>query len=61
MQDIDIQGGLLRKITVGSFDNNVYFLLDPTSKESIIIDAAAEAEPFFKPTATWTTSWPWTR
>jgi len=44
MQNIDIQGGLLRKITVGSFDNNVYFLLDPTSKESIIIDAAAEAD-----------------
>ena len=44
MKDIDIQGVLLRKVTVGSFDNNVYFLIDPVTKESVIIDAAAEAE-----------------
>lgn len=44
MEDVDIQGSLLRKITVGAFGNNVYFLLDPAGEESIIIDAAAEAE-----------------
>lgn len=44
MKDIDIQGSLLRKITVGSFDNNVYLLLDPVTGESVIIDAAAEAD-----------------
>lgn len=44
MEDINIQGTLLRKITVGSFENNVYFLLDPLTNESVIIDAAAEAD-----------------
>jgi glyoxylase-like metal-dependent hydrolase (beta-lactamase superfamily II) len=44
MKDVDIDGTLLRKLTVGSFDNNIYFLLDPASGDSIIIDAAAEAD-----------------
>ncbi len=44
MKDVDIQGSLLRKITVGSFDNNVYLLLHPVTNESIIIDAAADAD-----------------
>lgn len=29
---------------MGSFDNNVYLLLDPLNNESVIIDAAAEAD-----------------
>lgn len=44
MNEINIQGILLRKITVGSFDNNVYLLVDPITHESLIIDAAAEAD-----------------
>jgi glyoxylase-like metal-dependent hydrolase (beta-lactamase superfamily II) len=44
MKDIDIRGTILRRITLGSFDNNVYFLLDPKNHESIVIDAAADAD-----------------
>ena len=44
MKEASIQGILLKKITVGPFENNVYFLVDEARKESIIIDAAAEAE-----------------
>ncbi len=43
MKEITIEGAFFRKITVGSFDNNVYFLVDPITNESVIIDAAAEA------------------
>ncbi|NIN01417.1 MAG: MBL fold metallo-hydrolase, partial [candidate division Zixibacteria bacterium] len=44
MREIKINGTILKKIIVGSFENNVYVLLDPGTKESVIIDAAAEAE-----------------
>ena len=48
MNEINIQGILLRKITVGSFDNNVYLFVDPITHESLIIDAAAEADRILK-------------
>jgi glyoxylase-like metal-dependent hydrolase (beta-lactamase superfamily II) len=44
MEEIRIHGTLLRKMTLGSFENNVYVLLDPDTKESAIIDAATEAD-----------------
>jgi glyoxylase-like metal-dependent hydrolase (beta-lactamase superfamily II) len=48
MKPIDINGMLLEKTTVGPYENNVYLLLDPDSRESIIIDAAAEADAILK-------------
>lgn len=44
MEEINLQSVLLRKMTLGSFENNVYTLIDPDAKESAIIDAAAEAD-----------------
>ncbi|NIS69450.1 MAG: MBL fold metallo-hydrolase [Proteobacteria bacterium] len=44
MEEINLQSVLLRKLTLGSFENNVYILIDPDAKESAIIDAAAEAD-----------------
>ncbi len=43
MEEIDIHGVLLRKMTLGSFENNVYVIIDPGQKESLIVDPAAEA------------------
>jgi glyoxylase-like metal-dependent hydrolase (beta-lactamase superfamily II) len=44
MEEINIRGILLRKLTLGSFENNVYILVDPDSKESVIVDTAAEPD-----------------
>jgi len=44
MEEINIHGTLLRKMALGSFENNVYVILDPDKKESVIIDPAAEAD-----------------
>jgi len=44
MKEITIKDILLRKITVGPFENNVYVLLGPDTNESVIIDAAADAD-----------------
>ncbi len=44
VKEAKIRGVLLKKITVGPYENNVYFLVDESQKESIIIDAAASAE-----------------
>ncbi|MBW2057034.1 MAG: MBL fold metallo-hydrolase [Deltaproteobacteria bacterium] len=44
MRGVNIGKAVLRGITVGAFENNVYFLIDPLAGESVIIDAAAEAE-----------------
>lgn len=44
MEAVNIQDILLQKMTLGSFENNVYILIDPDTKESAIVDAAAEAE-----------------
>ena len=34
----------IKKLEVGSFENNCYILIDPASKEALIIDAAWEPE-----------------
>jgi glyoxylase-like metal-dependent hydrolase (beta-lactamase superfamily II) len=34
----------LKRLEVGSFENNCYLLISPPSRESVIIDPAAEAE-----------------
>lgn len=38
----------LRKFSVGSFDNNVYILVDPSSRESVLFDAPNDAERILK-------------
>jgi hydroxyacylglutathione hydrolase len=43
MEEINIHEVLLRKMTLGSFENNVYVIIDPGQKESLIVDPAAEA------------------
>jgi glyoxylase-like metal-dependent hydrolase (beta-lactamase superfamily II) len=34
----------LKRFSVGSMDNNVYILVDPTSRESVLFDAPTEAQ-----------------
>jgi glyoxylase-like metal-dependent hydrolase (beta-lactamase superfamily II) len=34
---------IIRKLSVGSTDNNVYVIVDPATRESVIVDAADEA------------------
>jgi glyoxylase-like metal-dependent hydrolase (beta-lactamase superfamily II) len=34
----------IKKIEVGSFENNAYFLIDPDTKDALLIDAAWEPE-----------------
>src|SRR5436309_1097240 len=42
---------VLKKLSVGTMDNNVYILVSPTTNESIIVDAANEAEKILAATA----------
>lgn len=38
------EGVELKHFSVGSFDNNVYILVDPTTRESVLFDAPTDAE-----------------
>ncbi|PZS06087.1 MAG: hypothetical protein DLM70_05475 [Chloroflexi bacterium] len=38
----------LKHFSVGSWDNNVYILVDPETKESILFDAPVDAEPILR-------------
>ena len=35
---------VIKKLSVGAHDNNVYLIVDPTTSESVIVDAADEAD-----------------
>src|SRR5436309_3396469 len=35
---------VIKKLSVGPHDNNVYVIVDPTTDESVLVDAADEAE-----------------
>jgi glyoxylase-like metal-dependent hydrolase (beta-lactamase superfamily II) len=38
----------LKSFSVGNFDNNVYILVDPSTKESVLFDAPFEADKILK-------------
>ena len=44
MPVIHREGLEIRKITTGSFDNNTYVLVDPSTNDSVIVDTPAEPE-----------------
>jgi glyoxylase-like metal-dependent hydrolase (beta-lactamase superfamily II) len=52
---------VIRKLSVGPTDNNVYVLIDPTTRESVLVDASDELERLVaaladtKPRAIWLT------
>jgi glyoxylase-like metal-dependent hydrolase (beta-lactamase superfamily II) len=56
---------VIKKLSVGEMDNNVYVIVDPTTNESVLVDAADEAERILaalagtRVTAIWETHGDW--
>ena len=56
---------VIKKLSVGEMDNNVYVIVDPTTNQSVLVDAADEHERILaalagtQPTAIWETHGDW--